>query len=188
MRANKTLGQNFLKSRRALGQIVRAAEIVAGETILEIGPGKGVLTRVLLEAGARVVAIEKDERLVELLQETFAAEIANGTLVLKAGDILELDLASDAARALFPAGSTYKLVANIPYYITGQIIRTFLSAPAHLQPTIERFEEKKRMGRQVVNFHLKAPGRFGQIISFLPGSGFEEWKSRNEERPAEELV
>ena len=51
---------------------------------------------------------------------------------------------------------------------------------------IERFEEKKRMGRQVVNFHLKAPGRFGQIISFLPGSGFAEWKSRNEERPVEE--
>ena len=84
MRANKTLGQNFLKSRRALGQIVRAAEIVAGETILEIGPGKGVLTRVLLEAGARVVAIEKDERLVELLQETFAAEI--GILAGVCGD------------------------------------------------------------------------------------------------------
>lgn len=141
IRANKTLGQNFLKSRRALGQIVRAAEIVPAsatgerETVLEIGPGKGVLTRVLLDAGARVVAVEKDERLVELLQETFAAEIAAGTLVLKAGDILELDLASDAARALFPADSTYKLVANIPYYITGQIIRTFLSAPAHIQPT-----------------------------------------------------
>jgi 16S rRNA (adenine1518-N6/adenine1519-N6)-dimethyltransferase len=110
IRANKTLGQNFLKSRRALGQIVRAAEIAPAsatgeqETVLEIGPGKGVLTRVLLEAGARVVAVEKDERLVELLQETFAAEIAAGTLVLKAGDILELDLASDAARALFPAG------------------------------------------------------------------------------------
>lgn len=141
IRANKTLGQNFLKSRRALGQIVRAAEIAPAsatgerETVLEIGPGKGVLTRVLLEAGARVVAVEKDERLVELLQETFATEIAAGTLVLKAGDILELDLASDAARALFPVGGSYKLVANIPYYITGQIIRTFLSAPAHLQPT-----------------------------------------------------
>lgn len=50
---------------------------------------------------------------------------------------------------------------------------------------VERYEEKKRMGKPVVNFHLKASGRFGQIISFLPGSGFEEWKTRNEERPAE---
>ncbi|MEK7185422.1 MAG: 16S rRNA (adenine(1518)-N(6)/adenine(1519)-N(6))-dimethyltransferase RsmA [Patescibacteria group bacterium] len=134
-KANKTLGQNFLKSKRALRQIILAAEInpigqatgeenggEIGEKILEIGPGKGALTQFLLEAGARVVAVEKDGELVEFLRQKFSTEIANGRLELTGGDILETK-----PQTLGLEAGRYKLVANIPYYITGQIIRNFLS-------------------------------------------------------------
>ena len=126
-RANKTLGQNFLKSPHALAKIVAAADISAGETVLEIGPGKGALTRALLNAGAHVVAVEKDAQLIPILQETCATEISAGTLTLIHGDILEIKHIEEIVH------TPYKLVANIPYYITGQIIRTFLSE--HVQPT-----------------------------------------------------
>ncbi len=75
MRAKKTLGQNFLNSKAVARDIVRAAELTHRETILEIGPGKGFLTAELLESGALVVAVEKDDRMIPLLHEKFSAEI-----------------------------------------------------------------------------------------------------------------
>lgn len=120
--AKKSLGQNFLISPRVVGGIVMAGEIQKGEQVVEIGPGKGVLTAGLLEAGARVIAVEKDDRLIPLLNIRFKKEIAAGSLVLLHGDVLE----SFDAVAIRLKGP-YKVIANIPYYITGQIIRTFLS-------------------------------------------------------------
>ena len=74
----KSLGQNFLKSKKVLSDIVQAGKIQPGETVLEIGPGEGSLTEVLLSAGAKVVAVEKDRRLIPVLKQKFAKEIANG--------------------------------------------------------------------------------------------------------------
>lgn len=119
--AKKSLGQNFLASPVAIEDIARAAEIVSGETVVEIGPGMGVLTEALLRLGARVVAIEKDDRLQSILGAKFAKEMRDGNLTLIHADILEVDY------TLFK--SPYKVVANIPYYITGAILRMFLEAP-----------------------------------------------------------
>lgn len=121
MRAKKSLGQNFLNSQAIARDIVRAAEGGKGDTILEIGPGKGFLTRELLSTGAHIIAIEKDDRLIPLLSEKFAPEIQEGRFSLIHGDVLEL--LGEETLKLPPH---YKLVANIPYYITGLILRTFL--------------------------------------------------------------
>jgi len=98
--------------------MIEAGEIGPEDTVLEVGPGKGVLTEKLLEKAGKVIAVEKDHRLIELLQEKFAGEIANGKLVLLNWDILDLDL-KDISKP-------YKIIANIPYYITGQFLRKFL--------------------------------------------------------------
>jgi len=118
--AKKSLGQNFLASPQAVSDITRAAEIVSGETIVEIGPGTGILTEALLREGASLVAYEKDDRLQTTLSQKFSKEIAEKRFVLVHKDILETT--DDDFRA------PYKVVANIPYYITGAILRMFLEA------------------------------------------------------------
>lgn len=126
--AKKSLGQNFLKSKAALVAMIKAAEVLKGDVVLEIGPGKGALTEKLIEAGAKVIAVEKDDRLIEVLEEKFEKEIKSKQFSLIHGDILELDLKSLGLKQ-----EKYKLIANIPYYITGLIFRKFLSG--EIQPS-----------------------------------------------------
>jgi dimethyladenosine transferase len=120
MFAKKSLGQNFLKSKAALRAMIDAAKISSDNetktTILEIGPGKGALTEALLEQNAQVIAIEKDDRLIAVLQEKFKEKIASGQLRILHGDALEFD-----------PSTSYKIVANIPYYITGQFFKYYLT-------------------------------------------------------------
>jgi 16S rRNA (adenine1518-N6/adenine1519-N6)-dimethyltransferase len=125
--AKKSLGQNFLKSKKALFAMIEAGKVSKDDLVLEIGPGQGALTEKLLETGAKIIAVEKDDRLIGFLKEKFAKEIAGGQLQIIHGDILELDLNS-----LNLKSGKYKLIANIPYYITGQIFRKFLSG--NIQP------------------------------------------------------
>lgn len=124
--AKKSLGQNFLKSGKYLRLIVDVAQIDQNETVLEIGPGKGALTAKLLEKvkekDGKVIAVEKDDLLIPFLQDLFKKEISQKRLRLIHGDIL--DMAPEA----LDLPSSYKLVANIPYYITGAILRMFLSS------------------------------------------------------------
>ena len=119
--AKKSLGQNFLHSDKALRQIVEAADISPDDLIVEIGPGEGTLTEKLLAAGSKVFAIEKDDRLIPILQEKFKNEIAEQQLILLHEDVLESEQTKVAIT------QKYKLVANIPYYITGMILKMFLS-------------------------------------------------------------
>ncbi len=153
--AKKSLGQNFLKSGSALRAIIVAGDIKPEDTILEIGPGKGALTAKILETGAKIITVEKDRELIPYLEEKFAPEIKSGQLALIEGDILELDvkeifkkageLVSLQAEKKTPEKNpnkltslqAYKLIANIPYYITGEIIRKF-------------FEEKNQPERMVL--------------------------------------
>jgi len=131
MFAKKSLGQNFLKSKAALRAMIEAAKIdnsaEAGGSrdslVLEIGPGKGALTEALLEQNAWVIAVEKDDRLIELLQEKFKEEIASKQLQILNDDALLFD----PSTLISPTNTTYKIVANIPYYITGQFFKHYLT-------------------------------------------------------------
>ncbi|MBQ6976481.1 MAG: 16S rRNA (adenine(1518)-N(6)/adenine(1519)-N(6))-dimethyltransferase RsmA [Selenomonadaceae bacterium] len=116
LRASKKLGQNFLINSDVVAGIIDAAEISAGDEVLEIGPGIGTLTQGLLEAGANVTAVELDKKLPAVLAQTLAG-YENFKLVQ--GDILKVDIAE-----LMP--QNFKVVANLPYYITTQILLTLM--------------------------------------------------------------
>ena len=144
MKAKKSLGQNFLKSEPALRKIIEAGEIKLNDIILEIGPGRGALTEKLLGSSGQVLAVEKDKELVELLKEKFKKEIEEKKLILIEDDILEFEISQtvlkffsgprisgslpqpDHSKNLKPFG--FKIIANIPYNITGAILKKFLSA------------------------------------------------------------
>lgn len=112
----KSLGQHWLKDRATLETIAGYANIQAGDTVLEIGPGLGTLTSTLLRAGARVMAVEFDPALARKLP----AQFPRTDLQVFCEDFLMFDLSR------LPRG--YKAVGNIPYYITGKIIQTLLMA------------------------------------------------------------
>lgn len=126
----QSLGQNFLLDQGYLARIAAAAELVPTDTVLEIGPGLGTLTQLLAAQAGRVVAVELDDRLIALLQEQFANQ---PQIQIVHGDILELPpdglLQGPTVDGLVP----YKVVANLPYYITSAVLRHLLEA-AH-QPT-----------------------------------------------------
>lgn len=121
-KAKKNLGQNFLKSKEALNKMCSAGEVSSKDTVLEIGPGKGALTEKLLEKAGCVIAIEKDKDLISVLEEKFEKEIKSGKLILIENDILDFDPTTSPSLP-----STYKIIANIPYNITGAIFKKFLS-------------------------------------------------------------
>lgn len=122
MQPKKSLGQNFLTSIPARIAIVNAGELTKDDVVLEIGPGRGFLTRGLLDSGAKVVALEKDQDLLPVLNETFSSEIKSDQLTITEGDALTFNPAS-----MFLQPAPYKLIANIPYYITGAILSRYLS-------------------------------------------------------------
>lgn len=127
-RPKKSLGQNFLNDPKAIAEILLAGDIQKADLILEIGPGKGVLTEAILESGAKLLAIEKDIELLPILKQRFEKELSNQQLILVQADILKLDLEEFLAKWLSSSqAKTYKLIANIPYYITGAILEKFLS-------------------------------------------------------------
>ncbi|MSU44926.1 ribosomal RNA small subunit methyltransferase A [Candidatus Nomurabacteria bacterium] len=121
-RAKKSLGQNFLKSEMVLRKIIEAGEIKRDDVILEIGPGRGALTSKLLENANTVIAVEKDRELFEFLKIKFENEIKSNALILVREDILEFDV-----RVVKQDLTTYKIIANIPYNITGAILKKFLT-------------------------------------------------------------
>ena len=135
------LGQHFLTHAWAARKLAYAAAPREGETILEIGPGKGVLTKELLALG-NVVAIEKDEPLVARLKETFASEIGSGRLKLVEADVRDVTPERLGLQK-------YILSANIPYYITGEIIRQFLTAD--VQPRAMALLVQKEVAQRIVD-------------------------------------
>lgn len=143
IRAKKSLGQNFLNSKNVARDIVRAAQLAPTDTILEIGPGKGFLTAELIAAGAHIVAVEKDERMIPLLQETFSEAIQQKKLTLIYGDIVEL-----LEKKTLDVPARYKLVANIPYYLTGYLLRAFLEADT--KPTLMVLMVQKEVATRIV--------------------------------------
>ncbi len=164
MYAKKSLGQHFLRSERALNAIVAAGELKPGDTVLEIGPGTGALTEKLLQTGARVVAVEKDDNLFESLKQKFPKE--NPELIH--GDILDVKIENLKIE-------NYKLIANIPYNITGAILEKFLSAerqPERMVPLVQKEVAKRIVDGKgsILSVSVKAYGEPEYIETVKAGS------------------
>jgi 16S rRNA (adenine1518-N6/adenine1519-N6)-dimethyltransferase len=143
MYAKKSLGQHFLTSEGAVDALLKAGEVQKTDTILEVGPGKGVLTKKLLKTGARVIAVEKDDNLIELLSELFKKELKSGQFVLIHEDILEFNPMDTGLET-----GKFKIIANIPYYITGQFIRLYLES--EIQPERMVLMVQKEVAERIV--------------------------------------
>lgn len=133
MYKKKSLGQHFLKNPYYLGLVADAAHITKGDRVLEIGPGEGTLTEILLARGAAVTVIEKDSRLIPILKEKFKGK----KLTVVEGDALEYK----------PTFKNFKVVGNVPYYITGALFKKFLSGPH--QPSTLVFLIQKEVGERI---------------------------------------
>ena len=170
LRPRRALSQNFLTDLEALDAIVNAAELSAGDAVVEIGPGLGVLTRRLLAAECRVLAVELDERLSAYLRAELGG-IASFELITS--DALALD-----AERCFP-GERFKLVANIPYHITSPLLHHFLGgthAP-ELAILLVQLEVAERIAAppgqmsylSVFVQHLAE----AEVVAVVPASAFE---------------
>jgi 16S rRNA (adenine1518-N6/adenine1519-N6)-dimethyltransferase len=128
--AKKRYGQNFLIEPRVLKKIIEGAGITKEDTVLEIGPGIGTMTQALCEAAGRVIAVEIDRDMIPLLEENLAGydnyEIIND-------DILKVDLGALAEQAFAENAGRFKVVANLPYYITTPIIMGLLEQKPPLE-------------------------------------------------------
>ena len=124
---SKGMGQNFLVHQLTLNKIIEAGQVNSGDTILEIGPGIGTLTRELAKHAKQVIAIEKDGMMVEILKETLL-HFKNVNVIN--GDILKMNFQIPNPKSQINPNAQlpkkYKIVANIPYYLTSPLIRMFL--------------------------------------------------------------
>ena len=125
MRANTLMGQHFLHDIHVLERIITEAKIGAEDTVLEVGPGRGILTQELAQKAKKVIAIEKDPHLVEGLQKQFADR---QNIEIIHGDILKTNLSKILPRR-------YVVVANLPYYLTSRFLRVFLDPPSWSAPS-----------------------------------------------------
>lgn len=135
----KHRGQNFLVSEEIINKIIAAAIIKRGEMILEVGPGTGNLTKSLIDSGAEVLAIEKDEKLSQLLITNFQFPISNKNLKIINEDILIFDETEIKKH--------YRVIANIPYYLTGPLIQKFLFSKN--RPTEMILMVQKEVGERI---------------------------------------
>ena len=149
MRAKKALGQHFVVDSRVLARIVKSAELTSQDTVVEVGPGRGSLTRELASRAGRVVAIEVDQELVTLLQQGFG-DSSNVTIVH--ADAREVDLG-----LLVSSDVPYKVVANLPYYAASPIIRRFLEAQH--KPGLMVVMVQREVARNMV----ASPGQMGLL-------------------------
>ncbi len=138
----KSLGQHFLNSDHIPKKMCDAGAVRAGDTVLEIGPGTGILTKELLARGAKVVAIEADPRAVASLEETFANEISQKQLTLHLHDARELNPVDFGLQK-----QSYKVVSNIPYYLSGLLFRLMLDTPC--QPNTLVFLIQKEVAERI---------------------------------------
>jgi 16S rRNA (adenine1518-N6/adenine1519-N6)-dimethyltransferase len=166
--SNTLMGQHFLTSSALAERIVDAAQITSKDIILEVGPGKGILAEILARRAKKVIAIEKDERFVELLKQKFSRA---KNIEIISGDILKIDL-----DAILP--KKYKIVANIPYYLTSHFLRIFLEGEPRPQSMtlMIQYEVARRVVAQPPNMNLLALSvqAYGKpkIIQKVPRSFF----------------
>lgn len=181
IRPRKGLGQNFLVDPAHRARIVAAAELTKEDRVLEIGPGPGVLTDLLAVQAGRVIAVELDDRLVPLLQQRFAdrpwVTIVHGDILkIDVGELMTGVLEEDVATST--PNTPYKVVANLPYYITGAAIPHVLEAqpaPVLTVLTVQR-EVAERMVARPPEMSLLALGvqfyTVPEMVGRIPAGAF----------------
>lgn len=154
------LGQHLLTNPQVSARVADAAGVGRGTVVLEVGPGKGALTKELLGRGAHVIAVEKDPTMVAALKEVCATEIKNKQLTLVESDARDYLRTTHHLRRTTP----YVVAANIPYYITGELLRTFLTAehqPQAIALLVQK-EVAERIAREkkesILSLSVKAYG------------------------------
>ncbi len=168
----KHLGQNFLVDNEVLNDVIQAAELEKDDIVLEIGAGAGVLTMVLAEKAKRVVAVEKDPELAKNLESRIKNSGLNNV------EIICEDIRNLYSKFQIP-NSKFKIVANIPYYLTGFIIRNFL-LEAEILPQLVILMVQKEVGERIVARPLKTSFLsnainyigFAEIVRFVPAGAF----------------
>ena len=156
IKMSKKLGQNFLIKRGIVDEIVKAADLQEGEPVLEIGPGIGTLTQGLAQSGANVTAIELDTRLLEVLDTTLA-QYSNVTIVH--GDVLKLDVPS------IMNNEPFKVVANLPYYITTPIIMSLLESRLPIERLVVMVQKEVAL-RMVAKPGTKDYGALSEAVQY----------------------
>jgi len=174
----KSLGQNFLFDPTILDRIVAAGEVTANDVVLEIGPGAGSLTRCLAESAKEVIAVELDDRLIPILQYTLAdypnVKIVHGDILgLKISEFFKNSEISDSE-----VQGVYKVVANIPYYLTSAIIRHLLESrtkPSLIVLTVQREVAERLCAKppemSVLAVSVQVYGE-PRIVGKIPASAF----------------
>lgn len=138
----KSLGQHFLNSDLVPKWLCDAAGVKEGETVVEIGPGTGALTSELLKRGVTVIALEADARAIAVLNDKFSEALERGQLIIQLTDVRDFNL----TKLGLPTGS-FKVVANIPYYLSGLLFRNFISDT--VQPNTLVFLVQKEVAKRV---------------------------------------
>jgi 16S rRNA (adenine1518-N6/adenine1519-N6)-dimethyltransferase len=171
LRPSKGLGQNFLVNRGAVNRIINAADLKPGDIVLEIGPGLGVLTQALVEKAKKVIAVEKDPNLARILNNELKRMKVKNVKVIQ-GDILKI------LNSKLPIPNSYKVIANLPFYLTAPVIRKFLEAEAQpkLMVLIIQKEVAQRICAKVPDMNLLAVSvQFyaqPKVISYIPRKSF----------------
>lgn len=145
IRPNKLLGQNFLMDKIALKKIIEAADLSKNDIVLEIGPGTGILTKELAQKVKKLIAVEKDPKMIEILREKFRedknVEIIQGDILCIINPKLQAPNYKQIPNTKLKLPKKYKVVANIPYYLTSNLIRKFLeieNSPKKMVLTIQK--------------------------------------------------
>jgi len=126
LRPSKKLGQNFLIDKTSIRKIIAAADLQPGDVVLEIGPGLGSLTQELAKRVTKVIAVEKDKNMVAILKEQLEClNVRNVQVVL--GDILKIEPRS-FAKGRGEIENSFKILGNLPFYLTAPVIRKFLES------------------------------------------------------------
>jgi 16S rRNA (adenine1518-N6/adenine1519-N6)-dimethyltransferase len=177
IRARKGLGQNFLVDGDVLEAILAAAELSPQDTVIEVGPGLGILTAELAKRAGWVIAIELDDRLAEVLQKTLPYD----NVVILNENVLGVDPAAllQQSAPRFPsAWRSYKVVANLPYYITSPVLRHFLEAPVRPETMVVMVQNEVAEAitagagkRSLLSIAVQFYGR-PQIVVDVPATAF----------------
>ncbi|MFH1968610.1 MAG: rRNA adenine dimethyltransferase family protein [bacterium] len=143
---NKILGQNFLIDNNILKKIIDSADLKQTDTVLEVGPGIGTLTQELAKYAKKVIGVEKDKKMIEILKETLAGS-------------KNVEIIRDDIRYYSPKTTHYKLIANIPYYLTSPLIRKFLETD--YPPSEMILMVQKEVAQRICSKPPSPPTNFG---------------------------